>query len=168
MEYITDEHRKAKKKVPSRKEDNLIIKSQRRLKQGLTILMWIISIQLRLPKAVYDMVNSDFVYKQLLHGCKAYKTTLFLTQCQRERLIGLASILYLSCQNCRTVTMVKTSTWHLSEKCTEIYTQKCMHLRCSYLVCIRYVYEVPAIILLASQDRALCFFWLQDFFFVFE
>ena len=62
-----------------------------------------------------NIVDLDFVYIQLLDGCKACKTTLSLTQCQRERLIGFVSILYVSCQNCGTVTMVKASTWHLSE-----------------------------------------------------
>ena len=62
-----------------------------------------------------NIVDLDFVYKQLLDGCKACKTTSSLTQCQRERLIGFASILYLNCQNCSTVTMIKTRTCHLSE-----------------------------------------------------
>ena len=66
-------------------------------------------------------MDFDFVYKQLLDGCKAYKTTLSLTQCQQEKLIGLASILYLSCQNSFTVTMFKTNTWHLSENTQDAY-----------------------------------------------
>ena len=53
-----------------------------------------------LPFKGRNIVDLDFVYKQLLDRCKAYRATLFLTQCQRERLIGLASISYLSCQNC--------------------------------------------------------------------
>ena len=56
-----------------------------------------------------DIVDLDLVYKQLLDERKACKTTLPLTQRQRERLIGLASILYLSCQNCSIITMIKTS-----------------------------------------------------------
>ena len=59
-----------------------------------------------------NIVDLSFVCQQLVEGCKACKTTLSLTQCQRERMIGLASILYLSCQNCN---MVKTSTWHVNE-----------------------------------------------------
>ena len=59
-----------------------------------------------------NIVDLGFVCQQLVEGCKACKTTLSLTQCQRERVIGLASILYLSCQNCNTV---KTSTWQVNE-----------------------------------------------------
>ena len=62
-----------------------------------------------------NIVDLGFVCQQLVEGCKACKTTLYLTQCQRERVIGLASILCLSCQNCNTVTIVKTSTWHVNE-----------------------------------------------------
>ena len=36
-----------------------------------------------------NIVDLDFVYRQLLDGHKACKTTLSLTQYQRERLIGL-------------------------------------------------------------------------------
>ena len=81
-----------------------------------------------------NITDLDFVYKQLLDRHKPCNTTLSLTQCQRERLIGLTSILYLSLQNCSTVTMVKTSI---------------------YEVCSRYVFEVPAVSLLASQDNSL-------------
>ena len=42
-----------------------------------------------------NFVDLDFVYKQLLDGHKPSNTTLSLTQYQRERLIGLTSILYL-------------------------------------------------------------------------
>ena len=56
-----------------------------------------------------NIVDLDFVYKQLLDDHKACRTTLSLTKYQRERLIGLTSILYLSLQNCSTVTMVKTN-----------------------------------------------------------
>ena len=52
----------------------------------------------------HNIVDLDFVYKQLLGGLQACKTTLSLTQYQIERLIGLASILYLSLQNCSTAT----------------------------------------------------------------
>ena len=62
-----------------------------------------------LPFKGRKIVDLDFVYKHLLDGHKACKTTLSLTQYQRERLIGLTSILYLSLQNCSTVTLVKTS-----------------------------------------------------------
>ena len=80
----------------------------------------------------------DFVYKQLLDGHKARRITLSLTQYQRERLTGLASILYLSLQNCSTVTMVKTSIYNVNTKCAaDTYNQ------------------VPAMILLAIQDNVL-------------
>ena len=61
------------------------------------------------PLKCRNIVDLDFVYKQLLDGHKACKTTLSLTQYERGRLIGLTSILYLSLQNCGTVTIVKTS-----------------------------------------------------------
>ena len=48
-----------------------------------------------------NILDLDFVYKQLLDWHKAWETTLSLTKYQRERLIGLTSILYLSMQNCR-------------------------------------------------------------------
>ena len=54
------------------------------------------------------------MYKQLLDGHEASKTTLSLTDYQRERLVGLRSILYLNLQNCSTVTMVKTSIHNLT------------------------------------------------------
>ena len=65
----------------------------------------------------YSYLDLDFVYTQLLDGHKVCKTTLSLTQYQRERLIGLAGILYLSVQNCSTVTMVKTSIYDVNTKC---------------------------------------------------
>ena len=46
-----------------------------------------------------NIVELDFAYKQLLDGHKPCNTTLSLTQYQRERLIGLTSISYLSLQN---------------------------------------------------------------------
>ena len=64
-----------------------------------------------------NIVDLDFVHKQLLNRHKAFKTTLFLTQYQRERLIGITSILYLSLQNCSTVTMVETSIYDVNTKC---------------------------------------------------
>ena len=64
-----------------------------------------------------NIVDSDFVYKQLLDGHKPCNTTLSLTQYQRERFIGLTSILYLSLQNYSTVTMVKTSIYVVNAKC---------------------------------------------------
>ena len=64
------------------------------------------------------ILDLDFVYKQLLHGHKPCNTTLFLTQYQRERLIGLTSILYLSLQNCSTVMMVKTSIYDVNANCS--------------------------------------------------
>ena len=54
-----------------------------------------------------NIVHLDFVYKQLLDRHRACKTTLSLTEYQRERLIGFTSILYLRLQNCSTLTMVK-------------------------------------------------------------
>ena len=67
--YITDEHQNAitlsamerwKKTVdlkePSRKEDSLIIKSQRSLAQSLTILIPIIRIQVRLSKVLISWI----------------------------------------------------------------------------------------------------------------
>ena len=64
-----------------------------------------------------NIMDLDFVYKQLLDRHKPCSTTLSLTQCQRERLIGLTSILYLSLQNYSTVTMVKTSIYDVNAKC---------------------------------------------------
>ena len=62
-------------------------------------------------------MDIDFVYKQLLDGHKACKITLSLRQYQREKLIGLTSILYLSLQNCSAVTKVKTSICDVNSKC---------------------------------------------------
>ena len=71
-----------------------------------------------------NIVDLDFVYKQLLDGHKACKTTLSLTWYQRERLIGLTNILYLSLQNCSTVTMVKTSIYDVNTRCAaDTYTK---------------------------------------------
>ena len=64
-----------------------------------------------------NIVDLDFVYKQLLDGHEPCNTTLSLTQYQRERLIGLTSILYLSLQNYSTVTMVKTRIYDVNAKC---------------------------------------------------
>ena len=64
-----------------------------------------------------NIVDLDFVHEQLLDRHKPCKTTLSLTQYQRERLIGLTSILYLSLQNYSTVTMVKTSIYDVNVKC---------------------------------------------------
>ena len=100
----------------------MIIKSQKSLSQSLKIFY----VDNSYPASTFkgcNIVDLDFVYKRLLHRCKACKTTLSLTQCQRERLIGLASILYLSCQNCSTVMMVRTSTWHLSEYTQDAYAE---------------------------------------------
>ena len=81
-------------------------------------------------------MDLDFVYKQLLDGHKACKTTSSLTQYQRERLIGLTSVLYLSLQNCSTVTMVKTSIYDVNTECAAATYKKFL-------------------LLLASQDNAL-------------
>ena len=64
-----------------------------------------------------NFVDLDFVYKQLLDGYKPCNATLSLTQYQRERLIGLTNILYLSLQNYSTVTIVKTSIYDVNAKC---------------------------------------------------
>ena len=37
--------------------------------------------------------------------------------------VGLVRILYFTCQNCGTVTMVKTCTWHLSENTQNAYAE---------------------------------------------
>ena len=82
------------------------------------------------------MVDLDFMYKQLLDKHKPSNTTLSLTQYQRERLISLTSILYLSWQNYSTATMVKASIYDVIVKCAaDTYS------------------EVPAVSLLASQDN---------------
>ena len=55
-----------------------------------------------------NIVDLDFImHKQLLDGNKPCNTTLSLTQYQRERLIGLTSVLYLSLQNCSTKRLSK-------------------------------------------------------------
>ena len=64
-----------------------------------------------------NIVDLDFLYKQLFDGYKPCNTTLSLKQYQRERLIGLTSILYLSLQNYSIVTMVKTSIYDVNAKC---------------------------------------------------
>ena len=70
------------------------------------------------------IVDLDFMYKQLLDGHKPCNTTLSLTQYRRERLVGLTSILYLSMQNCSTVTMVKTSIYDVNAKfAADTYTK---------------------------------------------
>ena len=69
-------------------------------------------------------MDLDFVYKQLIDGHKACKIALSLTQYQGERLIGLTSILYLSLENCSTVTLVKTSIYDVDTKCAvDTYTK---------------------------------------------
>ena len=55
-------------------------------------------------------IDSEFLCKKLPGGWKACKTTVSLIQCQKEISIGLTSILLLSCQECVTVMMIKTST----------------------------------------------------------
>ena len=83
-------------------------KSQRNLSQSLTIFDAANSYPTS-PFKGSNFVDLDFVYKQLLDGHRPCNTTLSLTQYQRDRLIGLTSILYLSLQNYYTVTMVKTN-----------------------------------------------------------
>ena len=73
------------------------------------------------------------MYKQLLDGHKACKTTLSLTRCQRERLIGLTNILSLSLQNCSTVTMVKTSIYDVDTTSASVQQIRI------------HIYEVPAV-----------------------
>ena len=65
-----------------------------------------------------NIVDLDFMYKQLPDGREPCNTTSSLTQYQRERLISFTSILYLSLQNYRTVTVVKTSIYDVNVKCT--------------------------------------------------
>ena len=66
----------------------------------------------------------EFSEWTLLDGHKPFNATLSLTQYQRERLIGLTSILYLSLQNCSTVMMVKTSIYDVNAKCAaDTYTK---------------------------------------------
>ena len=126
---MTDEHRNAitlsaidgwKKtidsKEPSRNQVNLAIKSRRTLSRSLTILMRVNSYP-TLPFKGRNIVDFDFMYKQLIDGHKPCNTTLSLTKDQIERLIGLTSIFYLSLQNCSTVTMVKTSIYDVNAKC---------------------------------------------------
>ena len=83
-------------------------------------------------------MDLDVVYKQLLDGHKACKTTLSLTRYQRERLIGLTSVLYLSLQDCSTVTIVKTSIYNVNAECAADTYKKFL-------------------LLLVSQDNALQF-----------
>ena len=119
-----------KKKELSTKQDNLVKKPEELESEFDTFD--VDNSQPTSPFKGRNIVDLDFVCKQLLDVCKACKTTLSLTQCQRERLIGLASILYLNCQKCSTVTMIKTSTWHLSEN-----TQKSMLVLSVELIRIR-------------------------------
>ena len=84
-----------------------------------------------------NIVDSDFLYKQLLDGHKACKTKLSLAQYQRETLIGLTSVLYLSLQNCSIVTMVKTSIYDVNTECAAD------------------TYKKKFLLLFASQDNAL-------------
>ena len=84
------------------------------------------------------IVDLDFVYKQLLDRHKACKITSSLTQYQRERLISLTRILYLSLQNCSTVTMVKTSIYDVKTKCAaDMYTKFLLryYLRVRIILC---------------------------------
>ena len=119
-EYTTDEYQKAmnnivshlemEKKVDLKERRQCDNKKPEKLESGFDNF----DVDNSYPTLAFkgrNIVDLDLVYKQLLDGCKACKTTfIFDTQCQRERLIGLASILYLSCQNCSTVTLNKTST----------------------------------------------------------
>ena len=76
-----------------------------------------------------DIVDLDFVYKQLLDGCEACKTTLNILDTMSKRKIDRTCKNFipqlLELQYCSTVTMVKTSTWYLSENtqdaCTEMH-----------------------------------------------
>ena len=88
------------------------------------------------PFKCRNILDLDFVYKQLIDGHKACKSTLSLTQYQREKMIGLTSVLYLSLQNCSTVTMVRTCIYNVNTKCAADTLKKFL-------------------LLLASQDNAL-------------
>ena len=62
---------------PQRKEDNLIIKKREELEYKFD------NVDNLYPTLLFkghNMVDLDFVCKQLLDGCKAYKTALSLTQ----------------------------------------------------------------------------------------
>ena len=126
--YITDEHRNritlsAKEKWKNRRFERTIKELSQfddekpeELGRSLIILIRIIRIQLRLSRTEHRGIRFR-VYKQLPDGYEACKTTLSLIQLQRDRLIGLASILYLSLQNCSAVTMVKSSIYDDNTKC---------------------------------------------------
>ena len=78
------------------------------------------------PFKGHNIVDLDFVYKQLLDGHKY----------QRERLIGLTSILYLSLQNCSTVTIINKSIY--DTKCTtDTYTKFLLYNFVFYNLVIR-------------------------------
>ena len=57
-----------------------------------------------------NIVEIDFMYKQLLDGHKPCNTTLSLTQYHRKRLISPTSILFLSLQDYSTFSMGKRKT----------------------------------------------------------
>ena len=85
-----------------------------------------------------NIEDLDFMYKQLLDEHKPCNTTLVWTQDQRERLIGLTSILYLSLQNYSTVKMVKTSIYDVNAKCAaDTYTKFLLwvYLRVRTILC---------------------------------
>ena len=83
-----------------------------------------------------NIVDLDFMYKQLLDGHKSCKITLSLTQYQRERLIGIASMLYLSLQNCSTVTMVKQVSMMLILSVQQIHIpSSCYDITCETGLC---------------------------------
>ena len=63
-----------------------------------------------------NIMDLDFVYKQLLDGHKACKTTLPFTKYQREILMSLTGILYFSWLKYSTVTMVKKSIYDVNTK----------------------------------------------------
>ena len=74
----------------------------------------------RLIKALNNRFYVKFMQLEiglLLDDHKPCNTTISLTQYQRERLISLTSILYLSFQNCSTVTIIKTSIYEVNVKC---------------------------------------------------
>ena len=66
-------------KEPPRKENTLIIKPEE-LESGFDNFD-VDNSFLTSPFKGHNIVDLDFVYKQLLDGCKACKTTLSLTQC---------------------------------------------------------------------------------------
>ena len=109
-------------------------------------------------------MDSDFVYKLLLDGHKTYNSTLSLTQYQRERLIGLTSILYLSLQNYSAVTMVKTSIYDVNAKCAaDTYTKFLprVYLRVRIILC-KLILFLSELDIYRAETRNKMIIWKQS------